>query len=145
MSQSAIIYPVLLQSMQSLLLLPLLGAARARSMQANKQSMADDDVRMGTSLWSDEATKISNNYKNQFEIPVLFFAVTAFALNLGQADQVMTALAWVFVLARAAHAIIHIGPNIVKWRAITFLAGVATVLAMWTLLAWRVWTGAIVN
>lgn len=145
MSQSAIIYPVLLQSMQSLLLLPLLGAARARSMQANKQSMADDDVRMGTNLWSDEATKISNNYKNQFEIPVLFFAVTAFALNLGQADQVMTALAWVFVLARAAHAIIHIGPNIVKWRAITFLAGVATVLAMWTLLAWRVWTGAIVN
>lgn len=114
-------------------------------MHANKLNLADDTVRMGTNPWSDEATKIANNYRNQFEIPVLFFAATAFALNLGQADQVMIALAWVFALARAAHAVIHIGPNIVKWRAITFLASVAAVLAMWALLAWRVWTGAILN
>ena len=53
----------------------------------------------------------------------------------------MLALAWVFTASRVAHALIHVGPNIVKWRAIAFIVGVAIVLAMWLLLAWRILFG----
>lgn len=140
--QSAIFFPALVQALLSLFLLPYMGTARARSMRENGQTIDDREVRLGRNPWNDDATKVANNYENQFETPVLFFAVTAFALILKQADAVMTGLAWVFALARLVHAGIHLGPNIVKWRAIAFLTAVVSLLAMWLILAWRVATGA---
>lgn len=140
--QSAIIFPALVQALLSLLLLPVMGAARSRSMQENKQTIDDNDVRLGRNPWNDQATKIANNFKNQFEVPVLFFVVVAFALILKQADGWMTSLAWLFVLSRVAHTAVHLGTNVIKWRAFAFLIGVATLLTMWLTLAWRVWNGA---
>ncbi len=139
--QSSIFFPALVQALLSLLLLPAMGAARARSMRESRQSIDDPDVRLGRNKWNEDATKISNNYKNQFETPVLFFAVIAFSLILKQSDPLLIGLAWVFVLSRLAHAAIHIGSNIVKWRALAFLIGVVVLLAMWLILGWRVWNG----
>ena len=141
MSHSSIFFPALVQALLSLLLLPVMGMARARSMRELKQSIDDADVRLGRNPWTDEATKIAKNYSNQFEVPVLFFAVVAFALILKQADPLMMGLAWIFVLSRVAHSAIHIGPNIVRWRAVAFMIGVAVLLVMWLTLGWRMWMG----
>ena len=141
MSQTAIILPATAQAVLTLLLLLALGPARSRSMRARGQTITDDDVRLGRNTWSDEATKLSNSYKSQFELPVLFYAVVALALIAQKSDGAMLALAWVFTASRVAHALIHVGPNIVKWRAIAFIVGVAIVLAMWLLLAWRILFG----
>lgn len=136
--QSSIFFPVLVQALLSLALLPMLGAARARSLRELDQTLDDEDVRLGTNRWTEQAVKVANCYKNQFEIPTLFFAVVAFALIFRQADPLLTALAWVFVATRLAHAAIHVGPNIVRWRGAAFLSGVVVLLAMWLILAWRV-------
>ena len=141
MSQSAIFFPALVQALLSIGLLFLLGPARARSMRAAKQSVADRDVALGQNPWSDEATRIANNYKNQYEVPVLFYAIVAFAILFKQADGLMTSLAWVFALSRLVHTAIQVGPNVVMWRAAAFLVGVAALLAMWLLLGFRLWTG----
>ncbi len=141
MPQSAIFFPALVQALLSIGLLFLLGPARARSMRALKQAIGDKDVALGQNAWSEEATKIANNYKNQYEVPVLFFAVVVFAVIYRQADGLMTGLAWVFAVSRLVHAAIHVGSNVVMWRATAFLVGVATLLAMWLLLGFRLWTG----
>ena len=141
MSQSAIFFPVLVQALLTLSVLILLGPARARSMRETKQQLTDDDVRIGHNTWSEEATKVSNNFKNQFELPVLFYAIVAFALALKQADPVMTGLAWAFAASRVVHAAIHVGPNVVMWRGVAYIIGAVTLLAMWLLLGWRVWAG----
>ncbi len=141
MSQSAIFFPVLVQALLSLLLLPVMGRARARSMREFKQNLTDKDVELGQNKWTEEASKVASNFKNQFEVPVLFFAVVAFALIYKQADGLMTGLAWVFAVSRLVHTAIHIGPNVVMWRAVAYLIGAVAVLAMWLVLGFRLWTG----
>ena len=142
MSQSSIVLPAVVQALLSIALLFFLAPARARSMRERGQTIADPEVRLGTNSWSDQARLVSNNYKNQFEIPVLFFAVVALALALRQADGLMVVLAWIFAVSRLLHAAIHIGPNVIKLRAVTFLIGVTAVAVMWLTLGWRVWNGA---
>jgi hypothetical protein len=141
MSQSAILLPAIVQALLTMAVLILLGPARARSMRSERQSLDDDDVRVGRNRWSDDALKVSNNYKNLFELPVLFFAVVGYALVSNQADSLMTGLAWAFVVSRIVHTIIHIGPNVVMWRGLAFLAGALVLGIMWVLLGWRVWIG----
>ena len=41
---------------------------------------------MGRVAWPDDATKRAANFRNQFELPVLFYAVVAFALITKGAD-----------------------------------------------------------
>jgi hypothetical protein len=135
---TAIILPVALQAFLTLVVLLLLGPARARSMREAGQSLADDDVRLGINRWSEQAIKLSNNYKNQFELPVLFYAVAGLALQAGAVDVGMVSLAWVFAISRVVHAAIHIGPNIVMWRGSAFAVGVLALLAMWAKLALHV-------
>ena len=142
MSQSAILLPAVVQALLTMTVLILLGPARARSMRAERQTLGDDDVRVGRNRWSDQALKIANNYKNQFELPVLFFAVVGYALILRQGDALMTGLAWAFVGSRLVHAAIHIGPNVVIWRGAAFLVGAVVLATMWLVLGWRIWTGA---
>ena len=142
MSQSAIFFPVLVQAVLSLMLLPVLGVRRARSMREHRQQITDKDVELGRNAWTGEATKAANNYRNQFELPVLFFAVVAFALILKQADPLMIGLAWAFAATRLVHAAIHVGPNVVRWRALAFIVGAAVLLTMWLVLGWRIWAGA---
>ena len=141
MSQSAIIFPALCQAVLTLVILIVMGWARARSMRALSQKIDDSDVRLGQNTWTEEATKVSNNYKNQYEVPVLFYAVVGLALALKLADPLMIGLAWVFALTRVVHSILHIGPNSVPSRGLFFLIGVVAVLAMWLVLGWRVATG----
>ncbi len=141
MSQSAIFFPTLVQALLTLAVLILLGPTRAQSMRETKQQLTDADVRIGRNQWTEQAIKVSNNFKNQFELPVLFFAIVAFAMALKQADGLMTALAWAFALSRLVHAAIHVGPNVVMWRGVAYIVGAVVLLAMWLLLGWRVWAG----
>jgi hypothetical protein len=57
---------------------------------------------------------------------------------------VQGSLAWVFVIARTAHAFIHIAFNYVPLRFAAFLAGVVTLAVIWTRfaeqnLSWHLW------
>ncbi|MGE0700312.1 MAG: MAPEG family protein [Hyphomicrobiaceae bacterium] len=135
MQPTSILFPVLVQVGLTYAVLVALGPARSRSMHENKQQLTDDDVRLGRNAWSEQATKVANNYRNQLELPVLFYAVVAFALITSGVDLVMLVLAWVFALSRIVHAALHIGPNIVMLRGLAFLVGAAALLAMWAKLA----------
>lgn len=84
------------------------------------------------------AHKLANNYSNLFELPVLFFAASAFAYCARMVDDLMLGLAVAFVISRVAHSVIHIGPNRVLVRFGAALASAVIVAAMWVLLMWRV-------
>jgi hypothetical protein len=88
-NQTIINYPVLIQVLLTISVLVLLGPARRRSMCAKRQWLGDPEVALGSNEWSEEAAKRGNNYRNQFELPVLFYAVVAFALITGMADGLM--------------------------------------------------------
>jgi hypothetical protein len=131
MSQVGIMYPVFVQVLLTITVYGMLAVARARAVRGMDRQRGNPDLAMGRAVWPDDAVKRSNNQRNQFELPVLFYAVAAFALILKGADTLMIVLAWLFVLTRILHAAIHIGPNKVRWRSPAFALGLLIVAVMW--------------
>ena len=58
----------------------------------------------------------SDNLKNLFEMPVLFYALVLYLFVAGQVDRAYLVAAWLFVLFRALHSAIHCTINIVAVR-----------------------------
>jgi hypothetical protein len=130
-SQIAILYPVFAQVLLTVVVYVLLFTARRRALRAVGSQRGSGDIAMGRFAWPDDARKRAHNQRNQFELPVLLYAVSAFALILNAADPTMLALAWAFVASRVVHAAIHIGPNKLRWRGPVFGLGFVIVTAMW--------------
>jgi hypothetical protein len=137
-NQVAILYPVFVQVLLVVVVGALMASARARAVKTMDRQRGNPDLAMGRVEWPDDAAKRAASYHNQFEAPVLFYAVVAFALITKGADTLMIVLAWLFVLTRIVHAAIHIGPNKVRWRSPVFALGFAIVAIMWIKLALHV-------
>lgn len=75
-------------------------------------------------------SRVADNFRNLFELPVLFYAAVIVAAQTGQVTPVMLALAWAFVLLRIVHSAIQCSYNKVMHR---FYAYVASGLALWAL------------
>lgn len=131
MNQVAILYPVFVQVLLVVVVGVLMAAARARAIKTMDRQRGNPDLAMGRVDWPDDAAKRAANYHNQFQAPVLFYAVVAFALITKGADTLMLVLAWLFVLTRIFHAAIHIGPNKVRWRSPAFALGFLILMLMW--------------
>jgi hypothetical protein len=70
----------------------------------------------------------SDNLKNLFEIPVLFYALALYLFVTDQVDATYVTAAWVFVAFRALHSAVHCTFNLVMLRFYLYL--IAT-LAVW--------------
>jgi hypothetical protein len=70
----------------------------------------------------------SDNLKNLFEIPVLFYALTLYLFVTKQVDALYVDAAWVFVAFRVLHSAVHCTFNLVMLRF--YLYAIATV-AVW--------------
>ena len=70
----------------------------------------------------------SDNLKNLFEIPTLFYALALYLYVARQADHLYVAAAWVFVAFRALHSLVHCTVNIVILR---FWLYALSSLALW--------------
>jgi hypothetical protein len=96
------------------------------------------DIALGQQNWPAQATQIGNCYKNQFELPVLFYCLIAIALPLRHADLVIVLLSWVFVVTRLAHGFVFVTSNDLNRRSLAWLAGVVVLLVMWIYFALRI-------
>ena len=74
----------------------------------------------------------SDNLKNLFEIPVLFYALVLYLFATGNVDASYLRAGWVFVVFRALHSAVHCTFNLVILRFYLYL--IAT-LAVWFMLA----------
>tara|TARA_R110001583_G_scaffold11613_9_gene52236 strand:- start:28082 stop:28489 length:408 start_codon:yes stop_codon:yes gene_type:complete len=79
----------------------------------------------------DNIVKLSRNFSNLFEIPVLFYALGIVLLALDINNQLMLSLAWAFVVLRIIHSIIHVTYNHPIHRFLVFLISSTIVLIMW--------------
>ncbi|HLX13849.1 MAG TPA: MAPEG family protein [Bradyrhizobium sp.] len=129
MSVQMVLLPVFVQIGLTFALLIAMAGAR-RNALVSKQTKIKDIV-LGQPNWPVRATQIGNCYKNQFEIPVLFYALIALALPLRQTGNVIVILSWVFVVTRLVHAGIFVTSNDLNRRSLAWFAGVLVLLAMW--------------
>jgi len=70
----------------------------------------------------------SDNLKNLFELPTVFYAVVLYLYTTGQVDTVHLVAAWLFVLFRTMHSVVHCSFNFIPLR---FALYVISAGALW--------------
>ena len=88
---------------------------------------------MATAL---EDTRAADNFRNLFELPVLFYAAMLLIIVNQTESQVLLVLAWVFVALRYLHSYIHCTHNRVKDRFTAYLFSGVALWAMWAVMAY---------
>jgi hypothetical protein len=58
----------------------------------------------------------SDNLKNLFELPTVFYAVVLYLYATGQVDTAHLGAAWLFVLFRTMHSMVHCSFNFIPLR-----------------------------
>jgi hypothetical protein len=116
-----------------------LGFSRVAAVRRGDVKMKD--IALDSENWPDVLRKRANNYRNQFELPVLFYALVALVLAMNLAGPVELILAWIFVLTRFVHSYIHMGTNYVRHRFYAFASSALTLTLMWAWFAVRVVAG----
>ena len=87
-----------------------------------------------------EDSRAADNFRNLFELPVLFYAAMLLSLQAGIDSVAMQALAWAFVALRFLHSYIHCTYNRVMDRFKAYVLSGFVLWAIWGLLVWN-WLG----
>ncbi len=102
-----------------------LGEMRQRRIAPQSLASSADAARQLTQ------TRAADNFRNLFEVPVLFYAWCVAVAVTGGSTPALLAAAWAFVALRALHSLIHLSYNRVVHRFAAYLAGTLLLFAMW--------------
>ena len=84
-----------------------------------------------------ERPQAAENFRNLFEVPVLFYLLcVALALN-GGATPGLVGAAWGYVFLRAVHSLIHVTYNRVTHRFLAYVASTLLLFGMWAVFVAR--------
>ncbi len=136
MSAQMVLLPVFVLVGLAFFLLLWMATARAQAVRARETSLKD--IALGQPNWPTRVAQIGNCFRNQFEVPVLFYALIALALPLRHADLFIVLMSWVFVVTRFVHAGIFVTTNNMQQRGMAWFSGVLVLLAMWIYFALKI-------
>lgn len=129
MSQSAIFGPVFATMLLTFGVWVYMYVRRIRFI--SQSNLSPQDLAVPGALAERSPPQVSNpsdNFKNLFEVPVLFYALALYLFVTQQVDAIDVAAAWVFVAGRVAHSLVHCTVNIVLLRFYLYLI---SALAVW--------------
>lgn len=129
MPQTMIFGPVLATVFLTLVVWMYMYVRRISFIQGNKLNPTDLSVPGELARLSPPAvSNPSDNLKNLFEIPVIFYTLALYLFVTNQVDAVYVSAGWVFVVFRVLHSAVHCTINIVMVRFYLYLI---SALAVW--------------
>ena len=140
MSNHAIFLPALAMVALTFIVLAVMFRRRVAQMQRDRihpQKVATSQ--QAAALYTDVAP--ADNYRNLFEMPVLFYLALVVAALTGQVTTVVLVLAWAYVAARVLHSAIHCSYNKVMHRFRAFALSVFVLLMLWAVLGYGLIAG----
>ena len=81
-------------------------------------------------------SRAADNFRNLFELPVLFYLALVVAAQAGLVSAVVLALAWLFVALRIVHSWIQCTYNKVMHRFYVYVSGGMVLWVLWGMLAY---------
>ncbi|WP_407181081.1 MAPEG family protein [Bradyrhizobium sp. STM 3562] len=136
MSVQMVLLPLFVQIGLTFALLIWMVGLRRQTLVSGETKIRD--IALGQPNWPARATQVGNCYRNQFELPLLFYALIALALPLRHADLFIVLMSWLFVITRFAHAGVFVNSNDLGRRSIAWLAGALVLLVMWIYFALKI-------
>lgn len=82
-----------------------------------------------------QTVKAADNFRNLFEIPVLFYALCILVFASKSATPLLLGGAWAFVALRALHSVIQCTYNRVVHRFAVYVLSTLVLFLMWVLVA----------
>jgi hypothetical protein len=121
-------WPLVAQTVLVFILYCLLGIRRSAAIKAGRARQEQFRENRDEPV---ESLVVRNSIANQFELPVLFYAVSI-VLFITQADNLPAViLAWIFVACRYAHAFVHVTSNNLRYRSPLFALSFLALVALW--------------
>ena len=130
-----LILAMALQVLLTLVILVLMGRERVPRVMSGEIPLAD--VAVERTAYPLRARLLSNNFDNQFQLPVLFYVAALLVLWTGSVGWLELILAWLFVALRYGHAAIHVTTNTLMHRFAVYTAGLAVLGILWLVLVLR--------
>jgi hypothetical protein len=109
MSFATVMMPLFVEVFLTFALLFWAGAVRSGDLRAG--TVKPEEVGLRELNWPRRTAQVSNAYSNQTELPTLFYVLTIVTYFTHHAGTVFVVLAWVFVVFRLLHAIVHVTSN----------------------------------
>lgn len=134
MNKNIIFLPVLVQILLTIIVFVRLGVVKSNAVKLDQVDL--EKRALHSDAWPDDVLKVSNNINNQFETPVLFYALAIMLWALDAVDVYALLFAWGFAITRIVHAYIHTGSNYVPARRGVFTVGCVFLLLL-TLLGFK--------
>lgn len=128
MEPQLIFWPVLAQVALTIVMFIRIAVVKARSLKAGDVDLSRRALH--PDAWPDYVLQVTNNVRNQFEMPVLFYVLALGLWVLGEVNVATLVLAWLYVASRVAHAYIHTGSNIVRYRLKMFQLSTVALLGL---------------
>ena len=132
---TAIYFAMLAQMTLAFALLIAVGAVRRTAIIERKTTYAE--IALDDTRWPENVRKVANCYRNQFELPVIFYALCLMTIMVNAASLLTALLAWIFVISRLGHAYIHVTSNYVPQRGLVFTVGFLALIVMAVIIALR--------
>ena len=98
-----------------------------RQRRINPQSLATS-ASAGQAL---QRVQASDNFKNLFEVPVLFYALCALLASAQNVSAFFVVGAWVYVALRYIHSFIHLTYNRVMHRFTVYVLSTVVLFMLW--------------
>jgi len=134
MDPTSIFWPLIAQAALTFAVAARMYLVRVAEMRARRIHPQDLATTRGASMHLEDIAA-ADNFRNLFEVPVLFFAICPALYVTHSVTPVQLALAWTFVALRLAHSLVHVTYNRVMHRFALFVLGMSCLFAMWVMFA----------
>ena len=135
----SILWPLLAQIGWTMFLYAWLTVARKRAVDRGEVDYSAFLLGRSEPL---EPARIARNLSNQFELPVIFYAVVLLLITLNQVTLFDVIAAWVFVFGRVVHSLVQSLSDNVPLRGKVFMINFVAVAALAGHVAWLALQGA---
>jgi len=135
--QTAIILPAVALVLLTAIVWVRLYAERIRELRQrgiDPQSLATS----ASTAQTMQRVQASDNFKNLFEVPVLFYALCAVLASAQYVSPFFVIGAWLFVALRYVHSFIHLTYNRVMHRFAVYVLSTAVLFLLWAVLGVQV-------
>lgn len=132
MNQTAIFWPMIAHAALVFAIYVLLGLRRRQAVMTGNAKVSQFRENRDEPA---ESLFVRNALENQFELPLLFYAVCLALQASGAVGALTLGLAWGFAVSRYVHTFIHVTSNRIRYRQPAFTVGFLALIALWVLLA----------
>lgn len=132
MNQTTIFWPMLAHVLLIYIVYSVLGRRRYFAVKSGEAKVGQYKMR---STEPASSATVAANLVNQFELPVLFYALCLTLHVTNGVNYLTIALMWFFVATRYVHAWVHLTSNDLRARSRSFFVGAVVLLAAWIWLA----------